>query len=909
MELAPGLKLGPYEILSPIGAGGMGEVFKARDTRLDRIVAIKVMPKYIAAREELRARFEREARTVSSLNHPNICVLHDIGKQDGIDFMVLEYLEGETLAARIAKGPLPLGQALKYAMQIADALDRSHRKGVVHRDVKPANIMITREGVKVLDFGLAKSAVGKARVDDATMTIALTEEGAVVGTPQYTAPELYTGVEADVHADIFGFGCVLYEMITGKRAFDGKTRVSVVASVIGAEPQSMSSLVAVTPSSLERLVQGCLVKDPAERYQSLWDVLIDLRGIGESGAAASTAPSSSLFGKIGWIAAAAIAAAVGLACIAVTWWLKPVPPVSPHVITRFSYPLPEGQNFTRPGRHDIALSPDGTKLVYLANQQLYLRAMDQLEAQPIRGTNEDPAEPVFSPDGQWLAYFASSGSTGGGTVLKKIAVAGGAPVTLAVLPALPSGATWSNGTIAFGMNAEKSWGILAVTDAGGAPWTLVAADPKKERLAQPRILADGKHLLFVSLPLAGIGNGGQIVVQTLDGKDRRILVDGGTDPRVLAAGQLVYFHDNTLLAVPFDAGRLAITGGPVPLLEGVTSSLYTGQFAVSSEGTLAFRPGGSQTVASGTLVWVDREGHEQPIPAAQREYVYPRLSPDGTRIAVACDDEEHDIWVWHLARQTLTRVTFGAAWEEHPAWTADGKYILFSTGPARPGNSNRADLARKAADGTGQVESLTEGLKGGYPLSFSPDGNSLLIRNFDTSTLGSLLVLPLNPKGPPHPLIADPKLNNGYDAEISPDGRWVAYDSGESGRREVYVRPFPDVDKGRWQISSGGGTDPLWSRSGRELFFVSGGNRMTVAPVPAGSAFTFGKPEPLFDISAYRAVNSTTMVSRPFDISPDGKRFLMVRPVGATGATGANKQSITVISHWADDVKARMPAK
>jgi len=323
MELAPGIKLGPYEILSPIGAGGMGEVFKARDTRLDRIVAVKVMPKHIAAREELRARFEREARTVSSLNHPNICVLYDIGKQDGIDFMVLEYLEGETLAARIARGPLPLDLALKYAMQIADALDRAHRKGVVHRDVKPANIMITREGVKVLDFGLAKSAVGKARLDDATMTIALTEEGAVVGTPQYMAPELYTGVEADVHADIFGFGCVLYEMITGKRAFDGKTRVSVVASVIGAEPQSMSSLVAVTPASMERLVQGCLVKDPAERYQSLWDVLIDLRGIGESGTAQGTAPSPSLFGKTGWVAAAAIAAAVGLACIAVTEDFEP----------------------------------------------------------------------------------------------------------------------------------------------------------------------------------------------------------------------------------------------------------------------------------------------------------------------------------------------------------------------------------------------------------------------------------------------------------------------------------------------------------------------------------------------------------------------------------------------------------
>ena len=912
MELTPGARLGPYEIVAPIGAGGMGVVWKARDTRLDRIVAIKVMPTYIASREDLRTRFEREARTVSNLNHPNICVLHDIGRQDGTDFMVLEYVEGETVATRVAKGPMPLDQVLKYATQIADALDRAHRSGVSHRDVKPANVMIARDGCKVLDFGLAKTALKSIAPEDSTLTAALTSEGAIVGTPHYMAPEQYEGKEADARSDIFSFGCVVYEMVTGKRCFKGKTRASLIAAVLGGEPVPMSALVPVTPASLARLVNRCLEKDPEDRYQSMRDVVLDLRSMGQTGSLPEQA--TSMLHKGIWIAAAIGALAlVG----AITWWLKPAPPVT-HVVTRFSYPLPEGQDVTDNGGHTLALSPDGTKLAYVANQQLYLRAMDQLEAQPIRGTNEDPMEPVFSPDGQWLAYFASAGGAGGGTrgpfVLKKIAVAGGVSVTLGQVAAAPNGATWRNETIAFGINKATSVAsVQAIPDSGGTLHTIVAGDNGKELLMQPQLLADGEHLVFVSVhrttATGSEGSEGQIVVQSLNGKDRRTLVDAGTDPHVLPAGQLVYIHEGTLLAVPFDIGSLTVTGGPVSVLEGVTETT-AGQFTVSADGALAFRPGG---VSGGKrlLVWVDREGHEQPISAKARVYVYPRLSPDGTKIAVSCGDEENDIWVFDLAKETLTRLTFGPAFELYMAWTPDSKYLLYSSGPLAPaGVATPLDVFRKAADGTGLTEALTQKQSGGYPQSVSPDGKSLLLRRYfaSPSVLSGLYLLPVDPSREPQArearaLLADPKLNE-FNGEISPDGRWIAYSSNESGRQEIYVRPFPAVDSGRWQISSEGGNKPLWSRSGGELFFVAA-NRLVAVPVSAGTTFTYGKPQPLLNLDA-RAYEFGSG-GRTFDISKDGKRFLMTKNA-ASGATTA-RPSIVVVSNWFDELKAKMGSK
>jgi serine/threonine-protein kinase len=878
MPLATGDRLGPYEIVALLGRGGMGQVWRAHDSRLNRDVAIKV------SAQQFTDRFEREARAIAALNHPNICTLYDVGP----NYLVMELIEGPTLADRIAEGPIPLEEALGIAKQIAAALEAAHDKGIVHRDLKPANVKIRPDGsVKVLDFGLAKTAEpAELSSDSPTMLSAV---GMILGTAGYMAPEQARAKkEIDKRADIWAFGVVLYEMLTSKRLFLGEDVGHTLASVIMQEPD-----LSAAPAEVRPLLKRCLEKDPKKRLRDISGVEFLL----ESSPAASSAPSRSRFGNAGWVAAG-VATVIAAALAFVHFREKP--PVT-HV-TRFQYPLPEGQSFTRTGRHDIAISPDGTKLAYVANLQLYLRAMDQLDAQPVRGTNEDPMEPVFSPDGQWLAYFVpASGGTNvsarGAWALKKVAVAGGAPVTLGQLAAAPFGATWRDRTIAFGMNAGSTAGVQAVPDSGGTLSTLLTGDPKKEQLTQPQLLADGKHVLFVALPPGATE--GQVVVQTVNGNDRKTLVNGGTDPRVLPSGQLVYIHDGTLLGVPFDVKNLTVTGGPVPLVEGVTETTTSmaGQFAVSSDGTLAFRPGAAGATAQRVLAWVDRQGHEETLPAKPRAYLYPRLSPDGTKIAVNSTDEENDVWVFDLAKDTLTRLTFGPAFDYHPAWTPDNKYLLFSSGPST--GTSPKDIFRKAADGTGTTEALTQHLEGGYPLSLTPDGKSLVFRKLSTP---GLFVLPLEPKGEAHALTADPKFTE-YNGEISPDGRWIAYDSNESGRYEVYVRPFPAVDSGRWQISSDGGSNPVWSRSGRELFFATAANRMFAVPIPAGATFTYGRPQTLFDTTAY----VIGLNSRHFDISADGKRFLMLKEAGS--GDKAARPSIVVVSHWFDEVKARMPAR
>ncbi len=888
MPLSAGSKLGPYEILAVIGAGGMGEVWKARDPRLNRDVAIKVG----AAR--FSGRFEREAKAIAALNHPNICQIYDVGP----NYIVMEYIEGPTLADHIEEGPVPLEEALAIARQIAAALEAAHEKGIVHRDLKPANIKVRPDGtVKVLDFGLAKAGDAQEVTSRSPTMMPGTQTGMILGTAGYMSPEQARGKEVDKRADIWAFGVVLYEMVTGKRLFPGEDIVGVLAGVIRDEPE-----LSAAPRELVPVLQRCLQKDPAKRLRDIGDVWLPMANtpapeVRERSAAAGRA-------GWGWIAAAFFA----IAATAVSFMHFREPPPAAHVVTRFQYLLPEGQSFTGIAQHALAISPDGTKLVYVANEQLYLRAMDQLEAQPVRGTNEDPMEPVFSPDSQWLAYFVPGGgmeSRGAGGVLRKIAVAGGAPVTLGQLTRAPYGMTWRDGMIAFGVNDDKTHGVQAIPETGGGFQTLVSVDPKKEIVADPQLLAGGKHVLFTSKSLASSGDTeGQIVVQAIERKDekarkdREILVNHGADPRVLPSGQLVYIQAGTLLAVPFDIKRLAVIGGPVPLVEGVKQKdTAFGQFAVSSNGTLAFIPGAFIGAADQrTLVWVDRQGHEEPLPAKPRSYVYPRLSPDGTKIAVNSRDEEKDIWVFDLARATLTRLTFGTAYEYHPVWTPDNRYLFFSSSQYDP--PSPADLLQKAADGTGPAEAMTRPLEGGYPLSLTPDGASLIFRRFFPTK--GLFLLPLKPKGEPRALIADPGFTE-LSGEISPDGRWIAYDSDESGRREIYVRPFPAVDRGRWLISSEGGSDALWSRSGRELFFLTAASQMVAVPVPAGPGFTYGKPKSLFDATAYNQSSS-----RPFDISVDGTRFLMVK--NPANGNAVARPSIVVVSHWLEEVRARMPA-
>ena len=666
MPILPGRRLGPYEILSAIGAGGMGEVYKARDTRLDRIVAIKVLPAHLADRPELRERFEREAKTIASLNHPHICTLHDTGHQDEIVFLVMEYLEGETLAQRLLKGSLPIQQVLQYAIEIADALDKAHRKGITHRDLKPGNIMVTMTGTKLLDFGLAKL---KQEVAPATpisqlptMKSEITGEGTILGTLQYMAPEQVEARPVDARTDIFAFGAIVYEMATGKKAFEGKTSASVMAKILEAEPPSMASLQPMTPPQLDRVVKKCLAKEPEKRWQAASDVCDELKWIVEGGSQVTWAPTVPAKGipalgrrKVILVLGALllVAAITGLAI----WNLKPTPGVA-RPVSRFTITLPPGQQLAVEGSGPaVALSPDGTHLAYVARegltQRVYLRAMDSLEARPIPGT-EGPvagtnfAEPFFSPDSQWIGFFA-------GGKLKKVSVSGGAPLTLCDV-LFSNGASWgSQGMIAFSPGLISF--LQQVSDMGGAPQQLTRIGKGEEGHGWPDFLPGGKEVLFVVT--AGGSNGwtnGQIAVGSVGAAEHRNLIQGGMYPHYAPSGHLVYIQGATLMAVPFDPQRLAVTGAAVPMVEGVLQSASDGdaQYSFSATGSLAYIPGAAQSAQS-NLVWVNRNGIEQPLAAPEHAYINPRISPDGRRVAVGITEQERQVWLYDLSRGTLTR--------------------------------------------------------------------------------------------------------------------------------------------------------------------------------------------------------------------------------------------------------------
>lgn len=906
MTFSPGDRLGAYEIVSIVGVGGMGEVYKARDTRLERMVAIKVLARHRAGEAQFLDLFVREAKIVSALSHPNICALYDIGEyvaageagrapESAIHYLVLEYLEGETLAARIARGPLQISEALPIAIQIVGALDKAHHEGIIHRDLKPGNVMLTKAGAKLLDFGLAgftkigvanATAAGAVQPDATTLTMTapLTAKGSVFGTVHYMAPEQTSGEQADARADLFSFGAVFYEMLTGRRALE-ESRIGILANE--APPP--------IPTALERVIKTCLATNREDRFQSAHDLLLTLRWIGD-GAARIDVPASKGKRQILWFAAVLLAAVITLAGFGI-WRFRTSSTVSQTAV-RFEYSLPEGIDFSGASRHVLALSPDGARLAFVAGKQLYLHRLDQFEAQPIRGTAEDPMEPVFSPDGQSIAYFALAKSTttdSSGWLIRKVAVSGGAPVTLAQLPAAPYGATWTNGAIVFAINTPDTAAIESVPESGGAVQTLLPADPKAELVAQPQLLPDGRHLIFVSSRPGETGGEGQIVVQSVRGKDRKALVTRAADPRVLPAGELTYIQDGALLVVRFDPDRLTLTGGAVPVAERITTTPATsaGQFALSPSGVLAFEPGTAGSVASQReLVWIDRQGRVQPVPAKPRAFASPRISPDGTRIAVTSNDDEHDIWIYDIAKEALARLTFGPAIEADPVWTPDNRHVLFSSISA-PGAG--ADIALGATDGTGKTEQLTRHGPGDYPRSVSPDGKSLVFEGYAPNA--GLWLMPLDPTGEPHALVADAKFGV-YHGRISPDGHWLAYDSDETGRAEVFVRPFPDVESGRWQISEEGGSFPFWARSGRELFFVTAANRLADVSLSAGNSFSYSKPRLLFDVSAYNGPS----VPRQFDISADGKRFLAVRPLTSPAPARA---SVAIVLHWLDDVKGK----
>ena len=889
---------GVYEVTAKIGAGGMGEVYRAHDTTLDRDVAIKVLPDAFATDPERLARFEREAKVLASLNHPNIAAIYGLEKSGETRALILELVEGPALQDRIANGPIPLDEALPIARQIAEALEAAHEQGIIHRDLKPANVKVKDDGtVKVLDFGLAKalqpdlSDLDAANSPTMTMTAAATKMGVIMGTAAYMSPEQAKGRQVDKRADIWAFGVVLFEMLTGRQAFGGTDISETLASVLKTD-LNLDGLPADTPRALRRALSRCIQRDRSQRSRDIGDVRLDLD---EALAAPveETVEAAAIAQPALWQRPMSVAAIV-LAAIVVTAlavWTLTHP--APALVTRTSIVLPQTQVRINTRGRGVAISPTGTHVVYVANEQLYLRALDELEAQPLSGTEGSAAtNPFFSPDGQWIGFYSMRDSA-----LKKVALSGGSAVTLTAADEL-FGASWGiDDSIVF---AQGGRGILRVAGAGGTPDVLVAVE-SPALAQQPQMLPGGEALLYTLGVGFGQWDAAQIVVEQVETGERTVLVEGGSDARYLPTGHLVYALGGTLLAVPFDVERLAVTGGPVPLVEGVSRAFATGlaNADVARAGALVYLPRAGADEASRTLVWVDRDGTEEALAAPSRAYAYPRLSPDGTRVAIDVFDDENDVWVWDLTRETLTRLTFAVERDGFPVWTPDGRRVVFESHRAGEGN-----LFAKSADGTGAVERLAESPTHQSPLSMSPDGEWLV---FQDGNEGSrrLALLPSNGE-PSWELLLESGFNE-QNGELSPDGQWLAYQSNASGQDEIYVQPFPDVNAGRSQISTMGGTRPLWGPDGRELFYMTEAGVMGVTVEP-GADFEVGAPGLV--VKGIWLGTQPGPPGRTYDIAPDGQRFLMIKEAEADADDPfAGLTQIVVVQNWFEDLQARVPTE
>jgi serine/threonine protein kinase/Tol biopolymer transport system component len=886
MPLSAGDKLGYYEVLSLLGQGGMGEVYRAKDTKLDRDVAIKVLPQLLALDPERLARFEREAKVLASLDHPNIGQIHGIVESEESRGLVLALIEGPTLADRINAGPIPLDEAIAIAKQIIEALEYAHDRGVVHRDLKPANVKITFEGVvKVLDFGLAKvledEPPSSSLPNSPTLTMGHTRAGVILGTAAYMSPEQAVGGTADRRSDIFSFGAVLYEMATGKRAFAGETTPDVLEAVVKNDPDWLA-LPADTPGAVRELLRRCLVKNRKQRLQAIGEARIVLEQTVEQ--ALSLEPDFRPARSWSWIATTAVTTTV--AGVALWGWLQPAPPES-RPVTRFttttgksSFPLP-------------VLSRDGSRLAQMGDgiSGISLRLMDQFEPRSVPGTEGVGTPPCFSPDGEWIA-FASRG----GDQLKKAPVSGGAALTLAKGLDNASTCSWGeDDKIYFVADSGIQW----VVSSGGKPETLVAPDAKKNESTYyfPQLLPGAKHLLFAIASTQGMLQAAIVNLQTkekklLQGEGLARYARSGPNPSV---GHLVYGHNGSLFAASFDVNRLVL-GAPSPLLDGVANFGPIAMFGISDSGTLAYIASGAQEqVPVATLVRADRQGAEQPIPAPPRDYgSAPKLSPDGNQLAVSIRDRETltaDIWIYDLVRGSLERLT-SAGNNRNPVWTPDGKQLIYRSSMSIAGRRSGA-LSTVPADRSGAPTSLLAGDTLDYiPTSVSPDG-MLLVTSGGRATQ-SIWALPLaagaSSQAKPSNFL-ESKFNQA-DAQFSPDGRWVAYASDDSGRTQIHVVPYPGPGR-KYQISLDGGDNPRWNHNGQELFFRSGTKIMAV-DVQTSPAFRAGTPKMLFE----------TARGAEFDVTPDGRRFLIIKPAEAQPG---RQNDLRIVLNWFEELRRRVP--
>jgi Tol biopolymer transport system component len=898
MALSAGTRLGPYEILAPLGAGGMGEVYRATDTKLSREVAIKVLPTEVARDPERLARFQREATLLAALNHPHIAAIHGLEEEDGNPFLVLELVEGEDLAERLKRGAIPVDEALRIAKQIAEALEEAHEKGIIHRDLKPANVKVTPAGkVKVLDFGLAKAWEGDPATGSSsglsqspTLAHSGTQAGLILGTAAYMSPEQARGKPVDKRADIWAFGVVLHEMLTGRRAFAGEDVSETLAFVMTRELDA-SELPAETPPSVRRLLRRCVTRD---RKARLADISVARLEIDDANAAPESGASAPLAELAFWQRPAGLAvvilATLAIGSAAVWSLLRPAP--SPRPLTRFGITLPEGEALTRTGRHAVAAAPDGSFIVYPA-EGLWIRQLAELQATRIAGI-DDPAEPFVSPDGRWIGFYSDG-------ELKKVSVGGGAPITLCEARN-PYGASWGeDDTILFG---QPDQGILRVPATGGAPETVIEV-AAGEQAHGPQMLPGGEWVLFTLRPPTATGwNDAQIVVQSLTSGEREVLIQGGRDARYLPTGHLVYALNRVLFGVAFDAARRTIVGGPVSLIEGVDDgSSFSGavHFGLASNGLLVYRPGTTGRSQERGLVRVDRSGTQEPIPVSPGQYYGISLSPDGTRVALGTGDENPDIWVAELDRGSVTRVTTDAAGDWVPTWSPDGQSLVFTS--FRDG---APALYRKAADGTGTAERLLslDGVRGIYPNGWTPDGTALVVTVQGPDGDADIGLVSFEAPGSWAPLIHSEA--DEYSASLSPDGGWIAYVSEDTGNEEVYVQRFPDLG-GRRLISIGGGYSPIWSWDGTALFYLRPlangppGTMMRVAIEREGTRLTVGRPEELFEWSFY----NHTGAARLYDLGPDG-RFFMIADEPQAGSAGS-RYDLVVVQNWFEELKRLVP--
>ena len=899
MGLPSGTKLGPYEIVAPLGAGGMGEVYRALDTRLDRSVAVKILPAHLADKAEAGERFEREARTISSLNHPNICQLHDVGTHASIRYLVMELLEGESLADRLRRGPLPLELALRYVAEIADGLHAAHRRGVVHRDLKPGNIMLTKSGAKLMDFGLAKGVAAPKPVSaelTATLTSShatpLTQQGTIVGTFQYMAPEQVEGKEADARSDIFSLGAVFYEMLSGKRAFEGKTLVSVAASILEKEPEPIRTVQPLTPAPLERVIKKCLAKDPDARWQGASDLASELRWIadGATSATYSAGPPQRGIRVREWLAwtfcgLAIIAVVVLSLVLGFSGGSKPVihTQIAPSEKLQFNF---VGDNGGPP-----VISPDGARIIFSARTegktQLFLRSMDQLSPVPLPGT-EEAIFPFWSPDSHSIAFFA-------GGKLKRIEIGGGPAINLCD-GLIPRGGAWSsNGIIVFSPNAQLP--LVKIPATGGTPTPMTTLTQKYTTHRWPQFMPDGEHFLyFAANHNAPSGPETGVFWASVDGKENKFVVHTLANA-IYSAGYLLFVRENALMAQPFNPSSGILEGEAVALNDDVQidGAVWRGTFTASDNGTLIYQPGPAG--AAMRLTWIDITGKELGLVSFPDAYTEVQMSPDDKKAAVVIEDQLSVIWIYDLVHNTRTRFSFGNEGYSSPLWSHDGKQLAY-IGPL-PGGKGDAVMV-KAVDRSAEekqilpVQLRQHGMQQLW--DWSPDGQYILynIGSFGLGNGQDIWVLPLNGDRKPFPYAEGP--GEQMYAQFSPDGRWVAYVSNETGNYELYVAPFPWTGA-KWQISSGGGWAPRWARNGKEIFYQTAGSTKTWAAEVDGHG-------PSFEVGAVHVAFDTTNLSpnisaAQYAVTSDGQRFLEI----TTGDTG--RLPLTVIQNWTAEVKKK----